>query len=52
MIRVLNNFLNSFEAFFWRSLIAIFFLIIIPFVAILFVFGFLNLKVEKQENNE
>jgi hypothetical protein len=52
MIRALNNFLNSFENFCWRLFIATVFLIAIPFVAILFVFGFFNLKVEKQENNE
>lgn len=49
MIRVLNSFLNSFENFCWRSLIAIVFLIAIPFVAIAFVFGFFSLKVTKEE---
>jgi len=49
MIRVLNNFLNSFENFCWRLLIATIFLIVIPFVAILFVFGYFTLKVIKEE---
>ena len=56
MIRVLNNFLNSFENFCWRLLIATVFLIAIPFVAILFVFGFFGLQLKKEitknENNE
>jgi hypothetical protein len=49
MIRVLNNFLNSFENFCWRLLIATVFLIAIPFVAIGFVFGFFSLKIAKEE---
>jgi hypothetical protein len=49
MIRVLNNFLNSFENFCWRLFIATVFLIAIPFVAIGFVFGFFNLKVTQEE---
>ena len=56
MIRALNKFLNSFENFCWRLLIATVFLIAIPFIAILFVFGFFSLKVTKEvtknENNE
>ena len=52
MIRVLNKFLNSFENFCWRLFIATVFLIAIPFVAILFVFGFFSLKITKNENNE
>jgi len=54
MIRALNNFLNSFENFCWRLLIATIFLIAIPFVAIGFVFGFFSLQVTKEEtkNNE
>jgi hypothetical protein len=52
MIRALNNFLNLFEAFCWRLLIATLFLIIIPFVAILFVFGFFSLKIKKEEITE
>jgi hypothetical protein len=50
MLRALNNFLNSFENFCWRLLIAVVFLIAIPFVAILFVFGFFSLKVTKKED--
>jgi hypothetical protein len=52
MIRALNKFLNSFENFCWRLLIATVFLIAIPFVAIGFVFGLFGLKVEKKENDE
>lgn len=48
MIRAFNKFLNSFEGFCWRLLIAVLFLIAIPFVAIGFVFGFFNLKVKKE----
>ena len=48
MIRLLNSFLNSFENFCWRFFIAAVFLIAIPFVAILFVFGFFNLKVKQE----
>lgn len=51
MIRVLNKFLNSFENFCWRLLIATFFLIAIPVIAIPFVFGFLSLKIEKKETD-
>jgi hypothetical protein len=49
MIRVLNKFLNAFENFCWRLFIATIFLIAIPFVAVLFVFGFFSLKVTKEE---
>jgi hypothetical protein len=56
MLKVLNNFLNSFENFCWRLFIAVLFLIAIPFIAILFVFGFFTLKVSKEnvkhQNNE
>lgn len=49
MIRALNKFLNSFEAFFWRLVIAIFFIIMVPIAAILYTFGFFNLKITKEE---
>lgn len=49
MIRVLNKFLNSFEAFFWRLVIAIFFIIMVPIAAILYAFGFFNLKITREE---
>jgi hypothetical protein len=56
MIQVFNSFLNAFENFCWRLLIAVLFLIAIPFVAILFVFGFFGLQVTKEttkhQNNE
>ena len=52
MIRVLNNFLNSFENFCWRLFIATVFLIAIPFVAIAFVFGFFSLKVKQEIINK
>lgn len=49
MIQVLNNFLNAFENFCWRSLIVIAFLIAIPFISILFMFGYFDLTVTKEE---
>lgn len=54
MIRVLNNFLNSFENFCWRLLIAIFFIIAVPIVAIPFVFGFFSVELKQKnlKNNE
>jgi hypothetical protein len=56
MLKIFNSFLNTFENFCWRLLIAVLFLIAIPFVAILFVFGFFSLQVSKEtarhQNNE
>ena len=48
MLKIFNNFLNSFENFCWRLFIATVFLIAIPFVAIAFVFGFFSLKVKQE----
>jgi hypothetical protein len=52
MIRVLNNFLNLFEAFFYRFCIAFAALIIFPIILTLFILGVFSLEIKKREEDE
>jgi hypothetical protein len=52
MLRKINNFLNAVERFYKRLFVAVMATLLYPFWVILFIFGFLGLNIQQEDDEE